>query len=66
MVLNKFLAVLLFPIAVVLYPIFWIHGYFFPDYFIYTHRRGWIHCSKATKQDFEEMSGFMPNPPPLN
>lgn len=30
-----------------------------PDYFIYTHRRGWIHVSRATEQDEREMSGFM-------
>ena len=31
-----------------------------PDYFIYTHRRGWIHVSRVSEQDKREMSGFMP------
>ena len=34
-----------------------------PDYFIYTHRKGWMHISTATEQDKEEMSGFCPTPP---
>lgn len=28
------------------------------DYFIYTHRKGWIHISEATKQDIKEKSGI--------
>lgn len=30
-----------------------------PRYYIYTRRKGWIHASKATEQDFKEMNGFM-------
>lgn len=29
-----------------------------PNYFIYTHRRGFIHCSEATEQDYKEVSGY--------
>jgi len=31
---------------------------FEPDYLIYTHRKGWMHYSKATKQDRREASGM--------
>lgn len=30
-----------------------------PNYFIFTHRRGWIHITKATPQDKKEVSGIM-------
>ena len=30
-----------------------------PHYFVYTHRRGWIHCNEITPEDEKEISGFM-------
>jgi len=34
-----------------------------PDYYIYTHRKGWIHSSKATNRDKKEVSGYMTGVP---
>jgi len=40
--------------------VFAVFKYFFaPNYFIFTHRRGWIHITEATPQDKKEVSGIM-------
>lgn len=57
----NYIALLLYPGIIALQVIYWIFDFPDPyeDYCVYTHRRGWIHCSKMTKQDKKEISGFM-------
>lgn len=55
---------LLIPLLFMLWLVIQITDYIFdlelfpPDYVVYTHRKGWMHCSKMTKQDEKEISGM--------